>query len=200
MQPAVLHTQLFCRACICIFMCLAKTGVFHYVYELSKGRSTETAEVENKVWHPQNMYDESGACPGLPGCPCYPAMIRRLLSTHLPRLWPRLPIKAALAIIICNLKICTQKARIKLPNPFTWVIKQPSDDNTSRCKCQKRGERLLPHTSFLNHAVARAQVPELTILPSGSIEVHCQGWKASVWLKLFMTAYFAQLRKHPCDS
>lgn len=31
------------------FMCLAKTRLFNYVYELSKGRSTESTEVENKV-------------------------------------------------------------------------------------------------------------------------------------------------------
>lgn len=126
-------------------MCIAKTGIFHYVYELSKGRSTESIEVENKVHHPQNTYDESDASPGFPRPPCCPVMSRRLLHTHLPRLWPRLPIKPALAIIICSLKICTQKTRIKLRNPFTWLIKQPSDDNTSWCKCQKRWKSISPY-------------------------------------------------------
>jgi len=61
---------------------------------------------------------------------------------------------------------------------------------TSRCTCQKRGGKLLPHTSCLNHAVADVQVLGLTMLPLEAQEVQRQGWKASVWLKLFMTAYF----------
>lgn len=48
------------------FMCLAKTEVFNDVYELSKGRSTESTEAENKVLPPQNKHDEGGALSRLP--------------------------------------------------------------------------------------------------------------------------------------
>lgn len=90
------------------FMCLAKTEAFNYVYELSKERSTESTEVENKVLYPQNKDDESGACPGFPGPPCCPVMSRELLHTCSSGLQPSLPHKGPFSWYPLQLNLHTE--------------------------------------------------------------------------------------------
>lgn len=61
---------------------------------------------------------------------------------------------------------------------------------TSQLECQNRGEKTTSPYQFPEPCSCQSLGASTNNAASGRIEAHCQGWKASVWLELFMTAYF----------